>query len=380
VPTQLKEIVAKLQFGSKSALFSLIRSAANRLRPRGMIDLQRIKSMKKSSNLASKASFATTSTEWRQVLLRNFTRWDRLADFLELSTEQRQQLLPHAHFPLKLPYRLAEKVVKGTVDDPILRQFLPVKEELHQTPGFTCDPVGDQPARKTHRLLHKYEGRALLVASGACAMHCRFCFRRNFDYGETPLNYEQELEQVRQDSSVTEMILSGGDPLSLSNAALERLFQQLDQIPHLHRVRFHTRFPIGVPERVDKEFLDILSKTRLQTWFVIHCNHARELDEEILSALKSIQKLGIPVLCQTVLLRGVNDQLETLKMLYETLIDQGILPYYLHQLDRVEGAAHFEVSIDRGRELVRQLSECLPGFGVPKYVQEIAGQPSKQLL
>jgi KamA family protein len=142
-------------------------------------------------------------------------------------------------------------------------------------------------------------------------------------------------------------------------------------------VRFHTRFPIGVPERIDEEFLEILSNSRLQTWFIIHCNHARELDEEILSALKSIQKLGIPVLCQTVLLRGVNDQLEALKALYEQLIDQGIVPYYLHQLDRVEGAAHFEVAIEHGRELVNQLSKCLPGFGIPKYVQEVAGQPSK---
>jgi KamA family protein len=211
-------------------------------------------------------------------------------------------------------------------------------------------------------------------------MNCRFCFRQNYDYETQDKTFAQEIELIRQDPSLSEIILSGGDPLSLSNETLTNLIRQLDQIPHLERLRFHTRFPIGIPERIDKEFLALLEQIRLQVFFIIHSNHPSELDAQVLSALKKIQKLGIPVLNQAVLLHGVNDNIPTLKALCEKLAGNGILPYYLHQLDRVQGAAHFEVSEEKGRALIAELTELMSGYAVPKYVKEEAGEPSKTSL
>jgi EF-P beta-lysylation protein EpmB len=285
-----------------------------------------------------------------------------------------------AHFPLNLPLRLAQKIAKGTLDDPILKQFLPVIEETIIDPQFNEDPVGDCASKRTSKLLHKYEGRALLICTSACAMHCRYCFRQNYEYETSVKNYSQEIEILSQDQSIHEIILSGGDPLSLSDDILRSLLQQLSAIPHIKRIRFHTRFPMGIPERIDEGFLTIFKDIPQQIWFVIHCNHAREMDDEILSRLKVLQKLGITVLNQSVLLRGVNDQFETLKQLCELLVDNGILPYYLHQLDRVRGAAHFEVDREHGYQLIKDIARELPGYAVPKYVCEIAGEPGKTVI
>lgn len=264
-----------------------------------------------------------------------FTSIHELSDFLQLSTLQRTQLVQLPPFPLLIPKRLAAKIQKQTLDDPILRQFVPFDAENTNPDGFTANPVGDQEARLAPKLLKKYKGRALLITSSACAMNCRFCFRREFDY-QTSKNFDQEIEAIRNDTSLKEIILSGGDPLSLSNIALNRLLSELEAIPHITRIRFHTRYPLGFPERIDREFLKLFEK-RFQFWFVIHCNHPLELDQDVLQAL---QKIPAPLLCQTVLLRGVNDDLSTLKALCEHLIDNGIFPYYLHQLDRVSGASH----------------------------------------
>ena len=246
--------------------------------------------------------------------------------------------------------------------------------------GSACDPVGDQTARKGPKLLHKYQGRALLLASGACAMHCRYCFRQHFDYAVMQKGFEEELEQIGRDASLREIILSGGDPLSLSNRELKDLIDRLGAIEHVKWLRFHTRFPMGIPERIDPEFLHILATSQLQTVFIIHSNHPKEWDDEVRCALKQVQKLGIPILCQTVLLKGVNDDLDTLKGLCEELVDQGIIPYYLHQLDRVEGGMRFDVAEEVGLRLVEQLREVLPGYAVPLYVREIAGKKGKTLL
>lgn len=317
---------------------------------------------------------------WRSIQRQNYTDWKALADFLNLEEEKRLLILKNSKFPLNLPVRLAEKIEKNSLEDPILKQFLPLIEENHISKGYIEDPVQDARFRKRGRLLHKYQGRALLVVTSACAMHCRYCFRKNFDYEEKKSDFSEELEVIRQDHSLSEIILSGGDPLSLSNVALGELIDLLGQIPHLKRVRFHTRFPIGIPERIEQEFLKILENSPLQIWFVVHANHARELDEEVLIALKSIQKLGIPVLNQAVLLKGVNDSVSVLKELFEKLIDSGIFPYYLHQLDRVQGSAHFEVEQKEGTYLLGQLAKELPGYGVPKYVSEIAGEAHKLLI
>lgn len=315
--------------------------------------------------------------EWKNILKHNYTSPEELALFLELDVEQRQELIQKSAFPLNLPKRLAEKIEKKRLDDPILRQFVPLRSEGNKKEHFFKDPVGDRQAALSSKCLQKYAGRVLVLTTGACAMHCRYCFRQNFDYAPLQTGFLAELSLIRADLSVKEVILSGGDPLSLGNTQLKELITNISNIPHIKRIRFHTRFPIGIPERIDEEFLAILAHTTTQLWFVIHSNHPRELDGDVVAALKKVQKLGIPVLNQWVLLKGVNDTIDVLQELCEKLIDHGILPYYLHQLDRVEGAAHFEVSQEEGRALINELNTRLSGYGVPKYVQEIAGEPSK---
>jgi EF-P beta-lysylation protein EpmB len=322
---------------------------------------------------------ATNQPLWRQIQRENFSRWDKLADFLEFSPKLRKQILVQTAFPLNLPKRLAEKIVKGTLEDPILKQFLPLKAELKQEAGFSADPVADASFKKGPKLLQKYEGRALLVCTSACAMNCRYCFRQNYDYAPTPA-FDAEMDAIAADPTLSEIILSGGDPLALSNETLKSLLLRLNAIPHVKRIRFHTRFPIGIPERIDEELLSLLKTLSKQVWVVIHVNHPRELDEDIFRALKQLQAIGITLLNQSVLLKGVNDRFAVLKELCETLVDQGILPYYLHQLDKVQGSAHFEVPETVGHALIRQLTESLPGYAVPKYVKEIAGEKSKSTL
>jgi EF-P beta-lysylation protein EpmB len=320
-------------------------------------------------------------TSWTAILRKNLRHLEQLANFLELTQEQKKRLLDRPHFPLNLPLRLAQKIAKQTLDDPLLKQFIPLQEERLMEPGFVADPVGDgQACRQSNKLLHKYEGRVLLVCTSACAMHCRYCFRQNFDYDTSDKLFAKELAVIVGDLSIHEVILSGGDPLSLSDRILSHLLMQLNQMPHIKRIRFHTRFPIGIPERIDAGFLSIIQKLDKQIWFVIHANHPRELDADVFAHLKDLQKLGCTILNQSVLLKGVNDNVETLKQLCEMLADQGILPYYLHQLDRVQGAAHFEVQEEVGQSLIKQLARSLPGYAVPKYVREIAGQPHKTII
>ncbi len=314
---------------------------------------------------------------WRQIQKENFNQWKPLVDFLELDEENGREVLQKCRFPLNLPRRLAAKIEKNNLDDPILKQFVPLREELREVIGFCGDPVGDGAAQKTSKLLHKYTGRALLLCTSACAMHCRYCFRQNFPYEVEQKLFTEELEAIAQDCTLEEIILSGGDPLSLSDQALKQLLRDLTSISHVQRIRFHTRFPIGIPERIDDAFLKILSETKAQLIFVVHINHPREMDDEVASSLKKLQKIGIPVLNQAVLLKGVNDNLLTLKTLFEALINIGVMPYYLHQLDRVQGAAHFEVEEEVGLSLLEELRSCLPGYAIPQYVREIAGESSK---
>lgn len=317
---------------------------------------------------------------WRIILRQNFTRLDRLAEFLELTPEQRHCLPLRSRFPLNLPLRLAQKISKGTLEDPILKQFLPTLDESNDQLGFNEDPVGDGTCRRSSKLLDKYEGRVLLLCTSACAMHCRYCFRQHFDYDTNRKLFSDELELIAQDFSLHEVILSGGDPLSLSNEQLGLLLGTLNRMTHIKRIRFHTRFPIGIPERIDEEFLSIIGSLEKQVIFIIHCNHSRELDEDVFHHLKQLQRLGCTILNQAVLLKGVNDNAETLYELCKLLVDQGIMPYYLHQLDRVKGAAHFEVEEERGRCLIKEIAQRLPGYAVPKYVREVSGEPNKTPL
>lgn len=318
---------------------------------------------------------------WKKLLRTNFVQWKKLAEFLELSAEQCAFIDSKTRFPLNLPLRLASKISKGTLTDPLLKQFLPTLQEKESLPQYFDDPTCDLTHRRTSKLLQKYPGRALLICTSACAMHCRYCFRQNYPYETSSgFTFESELDEIAKDSSLQEIILSGGDPLSLSDEILQNLLNKLSEISHVRRIRFHTRFPMGIPERIDSDFLNVLSRIQKQLWFVIHVNHPREFDEDIWACLKEIQRLGIPVLSQSVLLQGVNDDVETLKRLCVELVDHGILPYYLHQLDRVRGSAHFEVSKEKGRWLIDEIRRQLSGYAVPLFVEEISGQFSKTPL
>lgn len=315
---------------------------------------------------------------WREIQKQNFKSWKELEGFLKIKLDT--LFFSHPHFSLNLPRRLAEKIQKKRIDDPILMQFFPNQKEKVLSAGFVVDPVEDQRFQKTPRLLQKYQGRVLLMTTSACAMHCRFCFRQNYPYKKQSSNFSEELKVIEQDASIYEVILSGGDPLSLSDQKLKDLIDKLSGIPHLKIVRFHTRFPIGIPERITSCFVQMLEKTKLQIVFLLHTNHPIELDADVLKAMKQIQKTGTPVLTQTVLLGGVNDCFETLKTLFLKIAENGMIPYYMHQLDRVQGAAHFDVSFKKGLKLTQQLREALPGYALPTYVQEIPHKKSKTPL
>lgn len=316
---------------------------------------------------------------WRQIQRNNFSRIESLLDFLQLTLEQRKQILIKPNFPFNLPVRLAEKIEKGTLNDPIFKQFVPVINESDESFG-TLEPIQDQKFRQSQKLLQKYNGRALLLASGACAMHCRYCFRQNFPYEREEKGFEKEIAHLALNPTISEIILSGGDPLSLSDGTIARLFNDLEAIPHIRRIRFHTRFPIGIPERIDASFLSILRSSSKQIYFIIHSNHAIELDSEVLARLKNIQTLGIQILNQSVLLKGVNDDEMTLLLLCEKLVNNGILPYYLHLHDPVKGTGHFDVSKERGEELIQFLQAHLSGYGIPHLVREEPGKSSKTFI
>ena len=329
-------------------------------------------------------------SRWRQILRHNFTSLEKLSSFLTWDAHLQDLVLTKATFPLNLPLRLAQKIAKNTLDDPILQQFLPMKTEreqpllnhssLERLPLFSKDPVQDMRFAKEAKLLQKYHGRALLLVSSACAMNCRFCFRQHFPYEREHKNFTKELLLLRENSSIEEVILSGGDPLSLDNADLFALLDDLATISHIKRIRFHTRFPLGIPERIDEELLAYLSTYAKQLFFAIHTNHAKEFDDDIFQALHSLHKLGIPILSQTVLLHGINDQIETLVELYTTLVNHGILPYYLHQLDPIEGSHPFFVPKEHGQRLIQELQRRLSGYAVPKYVEELPGAASKTAI
>ncbi len=283
-------------------------------------------------------------------------------------------------FPLFVPRSFIARMERGNPHDPLLRQVLPLAAEAIDREGYTADPVGDAAASVSPGLLHKYEGRVLMVATGACAVHCRYCFRRHFPYSEaprSPTDWQPALDYIASDASIHEVILSGGDPLTLVDSHLAKLAERIAAISHVRRLRVHTRLPVMIPERVTDELLDWLRGTRLAPAMVIHANHAAELTGRSADAIRRIVTAGVPTLNQAVLLRGVNDDADTLVDLSERLANLGVLPYYLHQLDRVRGAAHFEVPIDNGLRLIEELRRRLPGYAVPRYVREVAGEPYK---
>ena len=286
-------------------------------------------------------------------------------------------------FALRVPRGFIARMRHGDANDPLLLQVLPLAAELATTPGFTLDAVGDLAARVTRGLLHKYHGRALVLATGACAIHCRYCFRRHFPYAQESAaahGWQQVVAQLRADDSISEVILSGGDPLALATSKLAELTDQLAAVAHLGRLRIHTRLPIVLPERIDDELAGWLAGLPWPTTVVVHANHPNELDTGVAAACMRLRECGAIVLNQSVLLRGINDSAATLALLSERLFDCGVLPYYLHQLDRISGAAHFEVSDANARAIIVEIHRMLPGYLVPRLVREIAGEAGKTLL
>ncbi len=321
---------------------------------------------------------------WQHELRKAFARPDELLEFLQLDPAlPALQLERLRDFPLRVPRGFAARMKKGDPADPLFLQVWPQAREGEVVAGFSRDAVGDLHKLKPGGLIHKYEGRALVVATGACAVNCRYCFRRHFPYSDAIAarnHWQETLQQLASDPSIEEVILSGGDPLSLSDEKLSELVTALDGLPQLRRLRIHTRQPVVLPERVDEHLLAWIRGTRLQVAIVIHANHANELDEQVAANLKQLRDSGAILLNQSVLLRRVNDTVAALESLSKRLFECGVLPYYLHLLDRVEGAAHFEVSLEEAVTLMQALSSRLSGYLVPRLVREDAGAPSKTLL
>ncbi len=283
-------------------------------------------------------------------------------------------------FPLRVPLGFVSRMRKGDPNDPLLLQVLSRGLELEDTPGFHEDAVGDLDHVRPGGILHKYQGRALLITTGACAVHCRYCFRRHFPYEEQNASrkaWREAVDTLAADDSLEEVILSGGDPLSLSDRRLAELATALDDIPHLKRLRIHTRLPIVLPERVDDGLLAWLGQGRLQRVMVLHANHAQELDDAVHQACLALSDCGVTLLNQSVLLRNINDDAATLANLSERLFECGVMPYYLHLLDRVRGAAHFEVNEQDAAQIMQNLASRLSGYLVPRLVRETAGKPYK---
>ncbi len=321
---------------------------------------------------------------WQDILSQCVEDPAELLHQLQLSPD----LLPAAVeacklFPLRVPQPFLSRIKPGNLQDPLLQQILPLGAELETVSGFSQDPLGEKAANPVPGLIHKYKGRVLLVLTGACAINCRYCFRRHFPYQDNrlgPEQWQQILEYIRADNTIREVIFSGGDPLATPDSRFFRLLDDLEKIPHLKRLRIHSRLPIMIPQRITNAFCQRLDDSRFDVVMVIHANHANELDTEVAAALQLLKDHQITLLNQAVLLKGVNDSLEALVKLCERVFELGVLPYYLFTLDRVAGAAHFEVAEHEAQQLLGQLQATLPGYLVPRLAKEIAGEPSKTLL
>ncbi|HEX5961044.1 MAG TPA: EF-P beta-lysylation protein EpmB [Rhodanobacteraceae bacterium] len=321
--------------------------------------------------------------DWRQSLRDAVTDPRELLALVGLPHIADRLPVADAGFALKVPRGFVARMRRGDPDDPLLRQVLPQLAECEDVPGFVDDAVGDLGAVQAHGVLHKYHGRALLIAAGSCAVNCRYCFRRHFPYAEelaAAHAWREAVACLAADTSLREVILSGGDPLVLSTQKLTDLTDALRDLPHVIRLRIHSRLPVVLPERIDDGFCDWLSALPLQRVVVLHANHPAELDASVGAACGRLRAAGATLLNQSVLLRGINDDAEVLAALSERLFALGVLPYYLHQLDRVRGTSHFEVPDGRARTLAGLLRGRLPGYLVPRLVREVPGEYAKRAL
>ncbi len=326
--------------------------------------------------------FAERTPRWQQLWREAITDPIELLRLLGLEA-QASELLAGADtgFAMRVPRGFVARMRHGDPADPLLLQVMPGAGELLDGAGFSTDAVGDLDARTAPGVLHKYAGRALLIATGSCAINCRYCFRRHFPYAEETAaagHWRAAIDHLAGDPSISEVILSGGDPLSLSTSKLAELTEALAGITHVRRLRIHSRLPIVLPERVDDDLLSWLKRLPMQKLIVLHANHANEIDQSVASACADLAGTGVTLLNQSVLLRHINDSVDALVDLSERLFACSVLPYYLHQLDRVRGAAHFEVADPTAIDLTEGVRARLPGYLVPRLVRETAGEASKR--
>ena len=315
----------------------------------------------------------TELPKWQASLSNAFREPAELLHYLDLPESLLDgAIAANQSFALRAPVDYCQRIEKGNANDPLLRQILPLD----------ADPVGDLAAMEVPGLLHKYQGRVLIITTAACAVHCRYCFRRHYPYQENRAeqNWQSAIDYIRSHSDVNEVILSGGDPLSLTESKLRILTDKLLNISHIKTLRIHTRQPIVLPERINAEFLNWLDSLPWKIVMVLHCNHANEIDDSVASALQQLQQHQVTLLNQSVLLAGVNDEADILINLSEKLFRHGVLPYYLHQLDKVQGAQHFAVNKEKTTQIHTELRHRLPGYLVPKFVEEKAGEKSKTAI
>jgi len=326
-----------------------------------------------------------TAEKWQQILADLVTDPKELLQILELDPEQLNldsQIIKD--FPLKVPRPFLSRIEKGNWQDPLLKQILPLgAEQFDSTSGLIDDPLNESEYNPVPGLLQKYSGRVLLTVAPHCAVHCRYCFRRHFDYSANSpsrLSWQKVIDYIRNDSTISEVIYSGGDPLAASDKQLAWLTAELESVPHIERLRIHTRTPIMIPQRVNDSLLAWINRSRFKIVMVVHCNHPNEIDSSVISAMNTLAENGVKLLNQSVLLKDINDNSNILCKLSEALFAANVLPYYLHLLDPVPGVSHFNVCKRVGQQLIREMEAKMPGYLVPKLVREEAGEKSKSRI
>lgn len=326
----------------------------------------------------------TTTIDWQTVLKQGISHTTELLQYLQMDPNDFPMALQEPQpFRLRVPKGFAARMQPGNPADPLLLQVLPVAAELLTPAGYTADPLQEKHSNPIPGLLHKYRSRVLLTITSACAINCRFCFRRHFPYADNnpgTQGWQATLDYIRARPEINEVIFSGGDPLIAPDETLAALTEQLAAISHVKTLRIHSRIPIVLPERITPALLQWFTGHRLKPVLILHTNHAQEIDHTVQHALTALKQAGVTLLNQAVLLRGVNDNVEALVNLSETLFAYGVMPYYLHLLDKVQGAAHFDLPLEQAVQLHQQLQLQLPGYLVPKLVREIAGEGSKTLI
>lgn len=317
---------------------------------------------------------------WQKDLQQVVTDPEKLLSMLGINSENYlQHFKARKLFPVRVPIPFIKRMAPGDIDDPLLKQVMPLSNEFVVTDGFMTDPLQEHDT-VAEGLLHKYKHRVLMIVKAGCAINCRYCFRRHFPYHENSPNkqrWQQALSYISKHTEISEVIFSGGDPLMASDEHLTWLVEQIEAIPHVTRLRIHSRLPVVIPNRITPKLVELLSHSRLKVTMVLHINHGNEIDDSLVNALEPLKAARIPIFNQSVMLKGVNDNAKTLITLCEKAFDSGIMPYYLHLFDPVQGAAHFDVKEERAIKIVNEMLSILPGFLMPKLVRELAGQANK---